>query len=290
MSDLGFEPREDMLWTRLEAAASQLAIQHQDNESMIEQIAEAKELVEDYIGAYERGRPFWSRDVMASLDRQIDALVQAVDAGDKDAVVTIEDVVGRERSWSLTCPGPPNKDRETYHIRYCVHQHMTHMSPKFPESMMDIETPIGIVYGTKPKPSGWSLAELEAAFRVHQAAWQHSTACGALISILGTSSTSAIRKIVCFGLGRLDDWAKTTHEKLATSVQRAATQHAAALTMVETLTAKQDKDGNTGGHGTLLHAGPRIRRHGKGAAGEARLHCARGPQGLSRGGRAHARV
>lgn len=111
MSDLGFEPREDMLWTRLEAAASQLAIQHQDNESMIEQIAEAKELVEDYIDAYERGRPFWSRDVMASLDRQIDALVQAVDAGDKDAVVTIEDVVGRERSWSLTCPGPPNKDR-----------------------------------------------------------------------------------------------------------------------------------------------------------------------------------
>lgn len=112
---------------------------------------------------------------------------------------------------------------------------------------MDIETPIGIVYGSKPEPSGWSLADLEAAFHAHQAAWQDSTACRALIDILSTCTTPAIRKIVCFGLGRLDDCAKTTPEKLAAAVDRAAAQHAAALTMAETLTAKQNSEGIVGG-------------------------------------------
>ncbi|OAR01716.1 hypothetical protein LLEC1_03255 [Akanthomyces lecanii] len=215
MSELSSSPRKEML-RRLEAAASQLAIQHQDSEHMIQRIAESKELVKDYIDAYEQGKPFWSRDVIADLDRQIDALVQAGDARDVDAVVTVEDV-------------------------------MTHMSSKFPESMMHLESPMSIVYGSKPEASGWPLADLEAAFRVHQAAWQQSTACRSLVDILNASDTTAIRKIVCFGLGRLDDWTKTTRETLATSVERAAVQHAAALTMAETLTAKQDREVKAGG-------------------------------------------
>ncbi|EJP68620.1 uncharacterized protein BBA_02622 [Beauveria bassiana ARSEF 2860] len=116
---------------------------------------------------------------------------------------------------------------------------MTHMSTKFPRTMLEIEMPVGLSYGESATPCGWPLADLEAAFRTHQASWLQSAACQSLTSILTTSAAALrapIRKIVCFGLGRLDGWEKTTREKLLASVRRSAFQHAAALTMAAALT------------------------------------------------------
>ncbi len=111
------------------------------------------------------------------------------------------------------------------------------MSLNFPDTLLEFEKPVSIAYSNATKPSGWPLADLEAAFRAHQATWRQSAECDTLVRILTTTPAAAsIRKIVCFGLGRLDDRAQTTHEALAASVQSAATQHAAALTMAEALT------------------------------------------------------
>lgn len=110
MAQSALSPRVEMMRARLEAAASQLVVEHQDEAWMIDQVAEAKALVEDYIAAYEEGKPFYAREMLASLDRQIDAL-QAGAAEDEDAVVTIEDVVGRVESWPLTVPGSMKEER-----------------------------------------------------------------------------------------------------------------------------------------------------------------------------------
>ncbi|XWW94295.1 hypothetical protein V2A60_002238 [Cordyceps javanica] len=247
-------PRLQMQYKRLEAAASQLEERYKNNAGMLEEVAAAKELVNKYIAAYEEGKLFFARDLVTSLDRQIDALQQQDGAADKKDgggdVVTLEDVIGRQESWPLTYPNPSQHKCDTFCIRYSVHQYMTHMSSKYPENLLEVETPLGIVYCDFVTPSGWPLPDLEAAFRAHQASWDQSVACQELAATITTSAAALrtpIRKIVCFGLGRLDDWERTTSEELAESTRRAATQHAAALTMAAALARAQDGDGDGDG-------------------------------------------
>ncbi|KAM3503696.1 hypothetical protein MY11210_008619 [Beauveria gryllotalpidicola] len=233
------DSRLQMLYNRVEAASCQLEEEYKDEPWMLDEVAAKKELARDYIAAYEAGKLFYARDMVASLDRQIDALKLA--ENDNGGNVTLEDVIGREGSWPLAYPFSSDKcsSSKVYSIRWSTHQNMTHMSAKFPKTMLDIETPVSLAYSDPATPCGWPLADLEAAFRTHQASWLQSAACQSLTSILTTSAAALrtpIRKIVCFGLGRLDDWEKTTREELLVSVRRSAFQHAAALTMAAALT------------------------------------------------------
>ncbi|KAM3519056.1 hypothetical protein NHJ13051_007777 [Beauveria bassiana] len=204
---------------RVEAASCQLEEEFKDDPRMLDEVAAKKQLAQNYIAAYEAGKLFFPRDMVADLDRQIDALKLAGTEG--GGRVTLKDVIGREGSWPLAYPFSPDKW-------------------SFPRTMLEIGMPVGLSYSESATPCGWPLADLEAAFRTHQASWLQSAACQSLTSILTTSAAALrtpIRKIVCFGLGRLDGWEKTTREKLLASVRRSAFQHAAALTMAAALTA-----------------------------------------------------
>ncbi|EGX95479.1 hypothetical protein CCM_00133 [Cordyceps militaris CM01] len=201
---------------RLESAVSQLLNDGHPSEDL----ATDRARVEKYIDAYEEGKLFFGRDTLASLDRQIDALRAAGAVGDYNGdggVVTLKDI-------------------------------MTHMSTKYPEYLLEAETPLAIGYQHPVEPSGRPLCDLEAAFRAHQASWLASATCKSLTTTIAASVATLrapINKIVCFGLGRLDEWKLTnTPEELAKSVERAAWQHAAALTMAETLTRAQGGGGD----------------------------------------------
>ncbi|ATY62317.1 Sensitivity To Red Light Reduced-SRR1 [Cordyceps militaris] len=235
-------PRLQMMHKRLESAVSQLLNDGHPSEDL----AADRARVEKYIDAYEEGKLFFGRDTLASLDRQIDALRTAGAVGDYNGdggVVTLKDVIGNEKSWSLTPP-----ECNTFCIRYTPHQIMTHMSTKYPEYLLEAETPLAIGYQHPVEPSGRPLCDLEAAFRAHQASWLASATCKSLTTTIAASVATLrapINNIVCFGLGRLDEWKLTnTPEELAKSVQRAAWQHAAALTMAETLTRAQGGGGD----------------------------------------------
>ncbi|KAM3427457.1 hypothetical protein NHJ13734_008978 [Beauveria thailandica] len=235
------DSRLQMLYNRVETASRQLEEEFKDQPLILHEVAANKQFAQNYIAAYEAGKLFFPRDTVESLDRQIDALKLA--GTESGGTVTLKDVIGREGSWPLVYPTSPGEcnscSSQVYSIRWNAHQHMTHISTKFPETMLNMYTPVGISYGESATPSGWPLADLEAAFRTHQASWLQSAACQSLTSILTTSAAALrtpIRKIVCFGLGRLDDWEKTTREELLVSVRRSAFQHAAALTMAAALT------------------------------------------------------
>ncbi|KAM3519046.1 hypothetical protein NHJ13051_007767 [Beauveria bassiana] len=234
------DSRLQMLYNRVEAASCQLEEEFKDDPRMLDEVAAKKQLAQNYIAAYEAGKLFFPRDMVADLDRQIDALKLAGTEG--GGRVTLKDVIGREGSWPLAYPFSPDKcsSSKVYSIHWRTHQNMTHISTKFPRTMLEIGMPVGLSYSESATPCGWPLADLEAAFRTHQASWLQSAACQSLTSILTTSAAALrtpIRKIVCFGLGRLDGWEKTTREKLLASVRRSAFQHAAALTMAAALTA-----------------------------------------------------
>ncbi|KAM3505159.1 hypothetical protein MY10362_003103 [Beauveria mimosiformis] len=232
------DSRLQMLYNRVEAASCQLEEEFKDKPWILDKVAAKKQLAQNYIAAYEAGKLFFPRDMVASLDRQIDALKLAgIESGGR---VTLKDVIGREGSWPLACPFSLGEcSSNVYSIHWHLHQKMTHISVKFPKLMLDIDTPVSISYSESATPCGWPLADLEAAFRTHQASWLQSAACQSLTSILTTSAAALrtpIRKIVCFGLGRLDEWEKTTREGLLESVRCSAFQHAAALTMAAALT------------------------------------------------------
>ncbi|OAA42038.1 Sensitivity To Red Light Reduced-like, SRR1 [Beauveria brongniartii RCEF 3172] len=233
------DSRLQMLYNRVEAASCQLEEEFKDKPWILDEVAAKKQLAQNYIAAYEAGKLFFPRDMVESLDRQIDALKLAgTESGGR---VTLKDVIGREGSWPLAYPSSPGEccSSKVYSIRWATHQNMTHISAKFPETMLEIDTPVSLSYSESATPCGWPLADLEAAFRTHQASWLQSAACQSLTSILTTSAAALrtpIRKIVCFGLGRLDNWEKTTREELLVSVRRSAFQHAAALTMAAALT------------------------------------------------------
>ncbi|KAM3553904.1 hypothetical protein MY1884_006416 [Beauveria asiatica] len=235
------DSRLQMLYNRVETASRQLEEEFKDKPWILHEVAANKQFAQNYIAAYEAGKLFFPWDTVESLDRQIDALKLA--GTESGGTVTLKDVIGREGSWPLVYPFSPGEcnscSSQVYSIRWTTHQHMTHISTKFPETMLDVYTPVGLSYGESATPSGWPLADLEAAFRMHQASWLQSAACQSLTSILTTSAAALrtpIRKIVCFGLGRLDDWEKTTREELLVSVRSSAFQHAAALTMAAALT------------------------------------------------------
>lgn len=113
---------------------------------------------------------------------------------------------------------------------------MTHMPRSQFGFMVEARKPFTIGHGSAAPPSGWALEDLQAAFQVLQAEWAQSDTCKSLVAILESAQLSTpIYKIVCFGLGRLDAWQKTTREELHESIKRSATQYAAALTMEEVL-------------------------------------------------------
>ncbi|ATY61905.1 Sensitivity To Red Light Reduced-SRR1 [Cordyceps militaris] len=235
-----------MMQKRLHAAASQLETRYKDMPHMLNQVADAKLCVQEYIAAYDEGKPFFPRDMMASLDQQIDALRRRDAAEtDDDGIVTLTDVTGRSGSWPLKPPGGCSEEMsvDTYIILYNTHQKMTHMSVKFPENMLGSNVPVQLGWTRAGTPSGWPLDDLADVFRTHQASWLASADCASLVDILAASATTPIRKIVCFGLGRLDDWEKRTREDLADSTKHAAVQHAAALTMAEVLGRAQGLPG-----------------------------------------------
>lgn len=121
-------PRLQMMHKRLESAVSQLLNDGHPSEDL----ATDRARVEKYIDAYEEGKLFFGRDTLASLDRQIDALRAAGAVGDYNGdggVVTLKDVIGNEKSWSLT---PPEWCRHEWSVRNGNVATITTLPPSYP--------------------------------------------------------------------------------------------------------------------------------------------------------------
>lgn len=223
----------EKLLARLKELATQLEEEYKDQPYYLETLDKSKKIVQTYISAYEEGRPFFDRESLADLDRQVDAF-EAGD-GEEDGLVRIKDVAGGRINCQYLVR-PHDETLDTYVIMYQACQHMTHMSVTYPDGLLDPDYPIVIGHTSLVKPSGWSLQELQAVFRTHQQAWRQGPQCESLAAVLGSAEMAVpITKVICFGLGRLDAWEKTSLRELEASVARSATQHAAALTMAKVL-------------------------------------------------------
>lgn len=93
------------LLQKLDAAAAEQLEEFRDDEFGRDFVTRTKSAVEKYIRAYGAGRPFYDREILADLSRQIDA-VQAgeMGGGGKLGEVRILDPMGGAESKPLVSP------------------------------------------------------------------------------------------------------------------------------------------------------------------------------------------
>ncbi|KAL4930382.1 SRR1 family protein [Aspergillus undulatus] len=188
---------------------------------------------------YNSGKPLFPRALLADLDSQIDS-------GNAD--VQIEDLDGVKHDYGLQVPGwckdfaPPGRapsrshhDRTSYRIGYSSIQNLTCIHPSFPELSLRDNSPVAICYTSCVELYPQSpLADVQKKFKEHEAAWEESETCSALVRHLEKIKVSGkltknVRKIVGFGLGSLGCLGDEFH------CVRAHAQHAAVKTMARVL-------------------------------------------------------